>query len=109
MEKKKQRSWKQILAMAFTFAMVMVFAGITGKVDANAYETKYCKVTVKVTDKETGAEIPGAQVIFTDYYSPYGAIEVTQMKTEPIICHMKMMDGDCIIGIMRQQLDINPA
>ena len=78
MEKKKQRSWKQILAMAFTFAMVMVFAGITGKVDANAYETKYCKVTVKVTDKETGAEIPGAQVIFTDYYSPYGAIEVTQ-------------------------------
>ena len=78
MEKKKQRSWKQILAMAFTFAMVMVFAGITGKVDANAYETKYCKVTVKVTDKETGAEIPGAQVIFTDYYSPYGVIEVTQ-------------------------------
>lgn len=69
MEKKKKRSWRQILAMAFTFAMVMVFAGITGKVDANAEEMKYCTVTVKVTDKETGAEIPGAKVIFRDYYN----------------------------------------
>lgn len=67
MEKKRRRSLHNILTMAFTFAMVMVFAGLVGKVEVNAGT---CKVTVQVTDTE-GTPIPNAEVIFTNYYQPF--------------------------------------
>ena len=67
MEKKRRRSLHNILTMAFTFAMVMVFAGLVGKVEVNAGT---CKVTVQVTDTE-GTPIPNAKVIFTNYGKPY--------------------------------------
>ena len=67
MEKKRRRSLHNILTMAFTFAMVMVFAGLVGKVEVNAGT---CKVTVQVTDTD-GTPIPNAKVIFTNYGKPY--------------------------------------
>ena len=79
MEKKKRRSLHKILTMVCTFAMVIVFAGLIGKVDVNA-EDYICKATVQVKDKETGNIIPDAKVIFTGYYSPYTPVEVTQNK-----------------------------
>lgn len=80
MEKKKRRSLHNILAMVFTFAMVMVFAGLVGEMDANA-EENFCKVYVNVKDKNTGNIIPDAQVIFTDYSKKngiYPVVEVTK-------------------------------
>lgn len=77
MKKKKRRSLHNILAMAFTFAMVMIFAGLVGKVDANA-EDLICKATVQVLDRETNEPIEGAQVIFTGYRSPYTPVDVTK-------------------------------
>lgn len=78
MKKRKGNGLKHILTMAFTLAMVMVFAGLTGKVDAYAAYDAVCKTTVTVKDKETGEIIENAKVYFTDYYSPYDPIEVTQ-------------------------------
>lgn len=80
MEKKKRRSLHNILAMVFTFAMVMVFAGLVGKMDANA-EENFCKVYVNVKDKNTQAIITNANVIFTEYYKRdniYPVVEVTR-------------------------------
>lgn len=74
MKKMKGKGLKHILTMAFTFAMVMVFAGLTGKVDAYA-EDYICKATVLVKDSETGEIIENAQVIFTEYYKPNNPIE----------------------------------
>lgn len=75
MEKKRRRSLHNILTMAFTFAMVLVFAGLVGKVEVNAGT---CRVTVNVTDTE-GTPISNANVIFTEYYEPYNIIStVTQ-------------------------------
>ena len=53
MKKMKGKGLKHILTMAFTFAMVMVFAGLIGKVDAKAAET--CTMTIKVTDTKGNA------------------------------------------------------
>ena len=82
MEKKKRRSLHNILAMVFTFAMVMVFAGLVGKMDANA-EENFCKVYVNVKDKNTQAIITNAKVIFTEYYR--SAVSYTHL-TLPTIC-----------------------
>lgn len=64
MEKKKRRSMHNILTMVFTFVMVMVFAGLVGKVDANAETTCVVNVAVKDTD---GNPINDATVFFIDY------------------------------------------
>ena len=62
----KGKGLKHILTMAFTFAMVMVFAGLIGKVDAKAAET--CTMTIKVTDTK-GNAIENA-VPFVDIWEP---------------------------------------
>ena len=80
MKEKKRKGLSKLLSMAFTFVMVMVFAGFIGKVDVRA-DDLICKATVKVKDKSTGEIIENAQVIFTDYYrsgDTYPVIEVTQ-------------------------------
>ena len=80
MKEKKRKGLSKLLSMAFTFVMVMVFAGFIGKVDVRA-DDFICKATVKVKDNSTGEIIENAQVIFTDYYKSgdtYPVIEVTQ-------------------------------
>ena len=80
MKEKKRKGLSKLLSMAFTFVMVMVFAGFIGKVDVRA-DDLICKATVKVKDKSTGEIIENAQVIFTDYYKSgdtYPVFEVTQ-------------------------------
>lgn len=54
MEVKKRRSLRQILATTFTFAMVMVFAGLVSKVDANAETTGTSTFYVTVKDASNG-------------------------------------------------------
>lgn len=76
MMKTKKRSLYNMLAMAFTFALVIVFAGFVGKVDARA-EDMTCKATVVVKDKATGEVLNDAKVIFVDYYTNE-PIDVTQ-------------------------------
>ena len=73
MRKNVRKGLQRLLAMVLTFAMVMTYVGCIGKVDAYAASTG--KVTVKVVDKNGGEEIPGAQVIFTDYYDTTLPIE----------------------------------
>lgn len=76
MEKKKRRSLHNILAMVFTFAMVMVFAGLVKKVEVNAEAT--CLVTVNVKD-EQGKTIDDATVVFyDDYYDPAEILQTTK-------------------------------
>ncbi|MDY5497721.1 MAG: hypothetical protein SPF99_07030, partial [Anaerobutyricum sp.] len=77
MMKTKKRSLYNMLAMAFTFALVIVFAGFVGKVDARA-EDMTCKATVVVRDKETSEVINDAEVIFTEYDKPFDPIAVTR-------------------------------
>lgn len=67
MEKKKRRSLRNILAVAFTFAMVMVFAGLVGKVDAKAGTTT-CSMTIYVKDAK-GNLIENATP-FVDIWEP---------------------------------------
>lgn len=82
MKKMKGRSLKHILTMAFTFAMVMVFAGLIGKVDAKAATT--CTMTIKVTDTK-GKAIENA-VPFVDIWEQegYGKYKInTTIKATP--------------------------
>ena len=76
MRKNIRKGLQRLLAMILAFAMVMAYAGCIGKIDAYAASTG--KVTVKVVDKNGGKEIPGAQVIFTDYYDINKVITTTQ-------------------------------
>lgn len=58
MEKKIRRSMHNILTMAFTFAMVLVFAGFIGKMNVNAESGT---ATVTVTLKDNNANIISEQ------------------------------------------------
>ena len=68
MKKMKGKGLKHILTMAFTFAMVMVFAGLVGKVDAKAAAT--CTMTIKVTDTK-GKAIENATPFVDIWNSSY--------------------------------------
>ncbi|MDY4969311.1 MAG: hypothetical protein SO101_03490 [Lachnospiraceae bacterium] len=78
MSEKKRKGLKRLLSMVLAIVMV-VSSGFLGKLDVRADDgTSICKVTVVVTDQTTGNVIEDAEVIFTDYYSPYDPITVTR-------------------------------
>lgn len=62
----KGKRLQRLLIVAMVF--VMVFAQSLGAVEVFAEADAVCKVTVVVKDKETGAVIDDAKVIFTEYY-----------------------------------------
>ena len=62
MKEKKRRSLHNIFAMLFSFALVMVFAGFIGKVDAHA-ENVTKTFTVRVIDSKTNQIILNATPI----------------------------------------------
>lgn len=97
MEKKKRRSWHNIFAMAFTFAMVMVFAGLVGKVDANA-ETTTCYMTIKVVDNNDEV-IPHA-IPFVDIWQPIGGKKYEKVRTITAQPDNKNPDGSYAIPII---------
>lgn len=95
MKKMKGKGLKHILTMAFTFAMVMVFAGLIGKVDAKAAET--CTMTIKVTDTKEKA-IENA-VPFVDIWEPEGYSSYKINRTIEATPEDKNDDGSYSITI----------
>lgn len=89
MEKKKRRSLRNILAVAFTFAMVMVFAGLVEKVDAKAGTTT-CSMTIFVKDAK-GNLIENATP-FVDIWEPVGLSSVYKINRTLDTC-VKKDDG----------------
>lgn len=63
MKEKKRRSLHNIFAMLFSFALVMVFAGFIGKVDAHAEENVTKTFKVCVVDSKTNEIISNATPI----------------------------------------------
>ena len=72
MEKKRRRSLHNMLTMAFTFAMVLVFAGLAGKVDVKAETTDTYTFTVTSNNKPVNTTEATDKVyleVWTSYYS----------------------------------------
>ena len=70
MEKKKRRSLHNIFAMVFTFAMVLLFAGIGGKKDA--FASTYKTINIKLVNaSDNTAPVTDAKVVVSIFKRDY--------------------------------------